>query len=298
MARVSMPRALDLESAHSAWMLPARLTTAEKRTLDLVGDWPWLRPGHLAELLSVGRRRLTQLLSRLEELGLITRLTRAGSPRLALSDRGLAYLGRRDRTSVGIARKRWSPEPRGTGDPLDWRNIEGIRSRQLLRNLEHTESVHWFNALLARQAREQGSRLVQLDPPHRASRYFRSFERLRSIQPDAYALAETPSGEQALFLEWERRAVRPATMAARLAPYLRYYATGRPLEDHGLLPRVLVVFEDELAADHFPGIAADAVARAEVPLPLLVSDRTRLEEYGPLGRAWRSIEHGALCSLD
>jgi len=140
--------------------------------------------------------------------------------------------------------------------------------------------------------------LVQLDPPHRASRHFRSFERMRSIQPDAYALLETASGEQAYFLEWERRAVRPATMAARLAPYLRYYGSGRPLEDHGLLPRVLVVFEDELAPDHFLRIAADAVARAEVPLPLLVSDRRRLRKHGPLGRAWRSIEQRSPRGLD
>ena len=116
---------------------------------------------------------------------------------------------------------------------------------------------------------------------------------MRSIQPDAYALVETPEGERGFFLEWERRAVRLATMAARLAPYLRYYATGRPLEDHGLIPKVLVVFEDELAADHFLRIAADAVARAEVPLPLLVSDRLRLETYGPLGRAWRAVERNA-----
>ncbi|MXX48119.1 MAG: hypothetical protein F4W99_05350 [Chloroflexi bacterium] len=298
LVRVSLPEPLGPECDDASWMLPAALTTAEKRALDLIGDWPWLRPGHLAALLGVGRRRLTQLLARLDEMGLITRPTRAGAPRLALSDRGLAYHARRDRTSVGIARKRWSPEPRWPDDPFDWRNVPGSRSRQLLRNLEHTESVHWFNTLLAGQAREQGSRLLQLDPPHRASRYFRSFERMRSIQPDAYALLETPAGEQALFLEWERRAVRPATMAARLAPYLRYHATGRPVEDHGLLPRVLVVFEDELAADHFLRIAADAVARAEVPLPLLVSDRLRLEHHGPLGPAWRSIEHTAQRGLD
>lgn len=293
LSRVSLPETLDPHCAGSAWMLSAALTTAEKRTLDLIGDWPWLSPCHLAALLGVGRRRLTQLLSRLEEPGLITRHVRADSPRLALSDRGLAYLARRDRTSVGIARKRWSPERRDQRGSREWRNVCGIRSRQLLRNLEHTESVHRFNSLLARQAREQGARLVQLDPPHRASRYFRSFERLRSIQPDAYALLETPEGERGFFLEWERRAVRPATMAARLAPYLRYYASGRPLEDHGLLPRVMVVFEDDLAADHFLRVAADAVARAEVPLPLLVSDRSRIEEHGPLGRAWRAVERHA-----
>ena len=87
-------------------------------------------------------------------------------------------------------------------------------------------------------------------------------------------------------------------MAARLAPYLRYYATGRSLEDHGLLPRVLVVSEDELAADHFLRVAAEAIARAEVPLPLLVSDRPRLEAHGPLGPAWRSVERSTPESLD
>lgn len=290
LARVSLPEPLDPVVADSGWMLAAALSAAEKRALDLIGDWSWLRPRHLAALLGVGQRRLTQLLARLSELGLVVRVTRAGAPRLVLSDRGLAYIARRDRTSVGIARKRWSPEPRGERPPSDWRGVAGIRSRQLLRNLDHTESVHWFSALLAGQAREEGSRLIQLDPPHRASRYFRHGDRLRSIQPDAYAMLQTDSGERAFFLEWERRAVRPATMAARLAPYLRYYATGRPLEDHGLLPWVLVVFEDDLVADRFLRIAAEAVARAEVQLPLLVSDRRRIEAHGPLGRAWRSVE--------
>ena len=290
LARVSPPEPLEPRRTDSGWMLPAALTAADKRALDLIGDWPWLRRDHLAALLGVGQRRLTQLLAHLSELGLVVRVTRAGAPRLALSDRGLAYIARRDRTSVGIARKRWSPEGRGQHDPSDWRQVTGIRSRQLVRNLDHTESVHWFNALLARRSREDGSRLIQLDPPHRASRYFRLNERMRSVQPDAYSLLQTISGERAFFLEWERRAVRPATMTARLAPYLRYYATGRPLEDHGLRPRVLVVFEDELAADRFLRIAAEAVARAEVPMALLVSDRRRIEAHGPLGRAWRSVE--------
>ena len=41
--------------------------------------------------------------------------------------------------------------------------------------------------------------------------------------------------------------MRPVTMAARLAPYLRYYASARPTDDHGARPAVLLVFEDELA---------------------------------------------------
>ena len=39
-------------------------------------------------------------------------------------------------------------------------------------------------------------------------------------------------------------------MAARLAPYLRYYATSRPTDDHDAQTAVLVVFDDELAATH------------------------------------------------
>ena len=64
LSRVSLTEPLDPHGAGSAWMLPAALTTAEKRTLDLIGDWPWLKPGQLAAVLGVGRRRLTRLAQR------------------------------------------------------------------------------------------------------------------------------------------------------------------------------------------------------------------------------------------
>ena len=48
------------------------------------------------------------------------------------------------------------------------------------------------------------------------------------------------------------RAVRPVTMAARLGPYLRYYSSHRPTDDHGAQPMVLIVFDDELAATPLP----------------------------------------------
>ena len=155
------------------------------------------------------KRRRSQLFCRLDELGLLTRVTQAGHPRLSLSDLGLAAIARRDRASVGIARKRWRAQPREASDPLDWRNVSGIRSRQLLRNLEHTAAVHWWGALLTSQARERSIQVLQLDPPHRASRYFRYQDRMRSIHPDAYALLRTAEGDRACFLEWERRAVPP-----------------------------------------------------------------------------------------
>ena len=90
------------------------------------------------------------------------------------------------------------------------------------------------------------------------------------------------------FLEWERRAVRPTTMAARLAPYLRYYSSHRPTDDHGAQPVVLVVFHDELPATHFLRVAEEEMDRAGVEVPLLVSQRTAIDGTGPLGQVWRA----------
>ena len=90
------------------------------------------------------------------------------------------------------------------------------------------------------------------------------------------------------FLEWERRAVRPVTMAARLAPYLRYYSSRRPTDDHGARPAVLVVFDDDLAATHFLRVAREEMDRTWVRVPLWVSHRAALDALDPLGRAWRS----------
>ncbi|MDE2892181.1 MAG: replication-relaxation family protein [Chloroflexota bacterium] len=289
------PDSLDIARDARApdWLLPARLKPAQKRTLDLVGDWPWIRPDHLSALLGVARRRVSKLTAKLERLDLLTAPRIDGKRRLVLTDRGLALLARRDRASVGAARKRWSAgliEPEG---PLEWRNLRGRRARQLLRNLTHTEAVHGFLAALADQGHANGWRVTQLDPPQRASRYFRFEDRLHSIQPDAFGMLRRDGREHPFFLEWERRAIRPSTMAAKLAPYLRYYGAKRPVEDHGAIPLVLVVFDDELAADHFLRVARERQERTDIRLPLWVSDRDAIARCGPLDCVWRSTDQVA-----
>ena len=79
-------------------------------------------------------------------------------------------------------------------------------------------------------------------------------------------------------------------MAARIAPYLRYYSSYRPTDDHGVQPSVLVVFEDEIAQTHFLRVAREEMERTGVQVPLRVSHRSLLERVGPLGRAWRTID--------
>ena len=264
------------------YLLPALLRPAEKRALDLLADWPWLGLRDLAGLLGVSRPRASQLTAALEGFGLVVRAPASGR-RLALTDLGLAMLARRDRAAVGGARKRWSAAPIDAGD---WRSVSGRRSRQLLRDMEHTTAVHGFIAALATQARDLGWEIDQLDPPIRASRYFRHFGGMRSVHPDAFGVLRRGEAAWPFFLEWERRAVRPGTMAARLAPYLRYYSSHRPTDDHGARPAVLIVFHEDLAATHFLRVALEEMVRTRTPLPLLVSHRGLLEREGPLGRAW------------
>ena len=285
-ARASLPADLDIEDGQD-WTLPAALTPAEKRALDLLADWPWLTPAHLGAIMGLRRSRLSEIVGRLTALDLALEAAAGGRRRLAVSDRGLAMLARRDRASVGGARKRWSAAPTKDGSPLGWRDVSGRRAGQLLRNVQHTAAVHGFVAALARQARSRSREILQLDPPRRASRYFRHADRLRSIHPDAFGVLRRGDATWAFFLEWERRAVRPVTMAARLAPYLRYYSSQRPTDDHGTRPDVLVVFDDDIAQTHFLRIAREETARAGVELPLLVSHRELVEREGPLGRAWR-----------
>ena len=267
---------------------PSLLKPAEKRALDLLSDWPWLEPAHLGQLMGVGRTRLYQVLERLRELGLVITTSAEGRRCLGLSDRGLAVPSRRGRTAVALARQRWSAAPVKPEVPFNWRNVHGSRSRQLLRNQDHTQAVHWFLAALANQARSQGWKAARFDPPQRASPFFRHDDRLHSVRPDAFGVLKREGKVRPFFLEWERRAVRPVTMAARIAPYLRYYAANRPLDDHGVIPTVMVVFDNDIAAGHFLRVAGDEMRRAGVRVPLWVSHRDALDRLGPLGKAWQS----------
>ena len=284
-ARASLPADLGDEAGEDR-MLPSTLKPVEKRAIDLVSDWPWIEPAHLGALMGLKRSRHSEVLLRLDALRLVVETLVGGRRHLAVTDRGLAMLARRDRASVGAARRRWSAEPLDDKAPLTWRNVTGRRSRQLLRNVEHTAAVHGFIAALARQARSRSREIAQLDPPRRASRYFRHADRMRSVQPDAFGVLRRGNTVRPFFLEWERRAVRPVTMAARLAPYLRYYSSHRPTDDHGAQPDVLVVFDDDIAQTHFLRVAREEMTRTGVTVPLLVSHRRLLEQEGPLGRVW------------
>ena len=270
-------------------LLPALLKPAEKRMLDCLADWPFITVKDLCGVLDLSDSRVWRLAARLEKLGLVSTVFLEGQRRLGLSRRGLALLARRDRVSASRAIQRWSVEPEHGESAATWREIPGVRSRPLARTIEHTQAVHRFMADLVRQVkRNPGHQVLQVSPPHHSTRYFPHRGRLRSIHPDGFGVVRVGARTIPFFLEWERRALHPSTMAARLAPYLRYYSSNKPLDDHGHRPLVLVVFDDYLAEGNFLGVARNEMERARVNVPLWVSYRELLERVGPLGTAWRS----------
>lgn len=82
LVRVSPPADKRSAGRPPDWMVPACLVPSEKRALDLIADWPWIRADHLAALLGVSRTRLRQLLRRPGESELIVRPILAGKLRL------------------------------------------------------------------------------------------------------------------------------------------------------------------------------------------------------------------------
>ncbi len=76
-------------------LLSAVLKPAEKRTLDVLADWPWITFSNLVGLLGVSAARTSQLTTPLVGAKLTCRVDVGGKERLALTDWGLALLAHR-----------------------------------------------------------------------------------------------------------------------------------------------------------------------------------------------------------
>ena len=185
--------------------------------------------------------------------------------RIVLTDRALTLLARRDRTSVGVAKRRWSVALEDAETPLEWRNLSGRRTRAAAEE----RRAHLRRPRLPCRADGAGPPPGVGDRPARPAQ--KSLPVTSGTTAGCAPSTPTPSASSPeddtrwpFFLEWERRAVRPSTMSARLAPYLRYFSSHRPTDDHGVRPAVLIVFDDDIAAHPLParGAGGDEGGRA------------------------------------
>ena len=240
--------------------------------------------------MGVGRRRVSQLTGSLRELVLITEPRVEGERRLVLTDRALAALARRDRASPADARRRWE---RGPESGRTNAAVAG-RARPPHAPAAAPHRPHSGRAPLRDGAGRAipSARLGSAPARPAAARLaLLAFGGRPALDPPGRVLllrAQASAGPYSLSGSGARSG--RGTMRSRLAPYLRYFATRRPTDDHGVRPELWVVFDDPLAADRFLAVARAELKRTRVELPLLVSDRERIADLGPLGAAWRGTQ--------
>ena len=297
-ARTSMPALPISDGANDHDLIATELTMPGRRLLDATYDWPLTSAARLGMLLDMTEVMMKKTRAQLVRRGLVCQVRIGGTPelrrrngtRLSLSADGLHYIARRDRRRVSELLGRWSITPDEAGDVrLDVQHyrLDGSKLRVLARELRHTDGVSGFLGTLAASCRGGDDwGLRQALPPHRWERWFRYDTGWRSIRPDATIELAHRGRRLSFLLEYEMRAIKPRTMAAKLRRYRRYFGAADTGADFdGRRPAALFVFADGATASRFCALAARTLRN---PLPLLVSSVEVLAETGPLGRAWRS----------
>ena len=268
--------------------LAVQLTRAEKEALDLLAAWPLCTTDQLAGLMGgVTRRRANQVLSSLSQQSLVRSdacpLPRHGGQRHVLTNDGLTYLARRDRAALRMILGRWSARKRRPRNGKV-RAYAGSALRTIASQMEHHDALTGFAAALtAEAARSQDYGVLDLLPTSRSSIGYRYDWTTYVVHPDASFTLDLRDGYRYCLLEFERRAITPKRVRARLENYRRYFASGWPVRDHGgQLPLVLFVFQTPDAEDAFLRVAARFNR-----VPLFSSNLQTLTERGVLGDAWR-----------
>ena len=221
--------------------LAVQLTRAEKDALNLLAAWPLCNTEQFMGLMGgVTRRRANQVIQSQTSRSLI----RTREQRHFLTDEGLCYLAHRDRAAVKMALGCWSALLRRTRNS-DTPVYRGIALRTMASQLHRQDAITGFGAAMsAETARSQDYELLELLPTSRSSIGYHYHGADYVVHPDATFLLCYRVHCRPYFLEFERRAITPKRVRARLKNYRRYFASGWPGRDHGgQLPLVLFLFE-------------------------------------------------------
>ena len=272
--RASMPEPLEqLTSAISV-----QLTAAEKQALDLLASWPLCTKRQLSDLMGgVTRRRVNQVLLSLTRRSLV----RNEKQRYVLTDDGLRYLARRDRASVGMTLRRWSAHRKG--DNGGAATYHGTSLRTEASQMDHHDAVTSFAATItAEVARSEAYEVLDLQPTSRSTIGYKYNDINYVLHPDAAFILGRWGYTRDCLLEFERRAITPKRIRARLTNYRRYFRSGWSERDHGgYAPLVLFVFATTKSERAFLRFIDDANTPA-----LLTSTNELIAHRGVLGDVW------------
>ena len=260
--------------------LSVQLTAAEKQALDLLASWPLCTNERLSGFMGgVTRRRVNQILHPLKSRSLVT----AEGIRCVLTDDGRRYLARRNRASLNMVLRRWSARRRrsyGGSTPT----YHGTFLRTIASQLDHHDAVTSFAATITAEAVRSDAYVVfDLQPTSRSTIGYTYNDTNYVVHPDAAFVLGRWGYTRHCLLEFERRAITPKRIRARLTNYRRYFRSGWPHRDHGGHdPLVLFVFETSQSEECLP-----THRRRNSRLPsLLTSNNELINERGVLGDVW------------
>ena len=261
--------------------LSVQLTATEKQALDLLAAWPLCTKEQLAGLMGgVTRRRVNQILRSLTNRSLVETEGR----RHVLTDDGLRYLARRDRASVSMVLRRWSAE-RHNADNGGAATYRGPSLRTIASQMDHHDAVASFAAAItAETAHSETYEILDLQPTSRSTIGYKYKDTNYVLHPDAAFLLGRWGYTRHCLLEFERRAITPKRIRARLTNYRRYFRSGWAVRDHGeYSPLVLFVFENANSERAFLRVAAGV----DIPT-MLTSNNDLINQRGVLGEVWRT----------
>ena len=305
MQRLTMPSENLTDDADELDMATTSLRVPARRVLRLLWDYPFVRVSQLEAIAGVSAGHLRRAVGLLSRLGLAHHLRIGRTPaqrhanesRLCLSEDGLRYLSRVDRSSLSDMTRHWRVTPHPGGDEafrVPRHLIEGRKGRVLLKERRHTDGVYTFVSLLAASCRDRRNwELIQLLPAHGWEKRYRYGRRRsrnypdiwRSIKPDATMMLRHGDQDISLVLEFERSATVPARIGPKLERYRNYYSsqdTARDFPDGR--PGVLFVFDKREDASRFAVYASRDGGRT---MPMLVSSLEDLRAGGIFGRSWQ-----------
>ena len=255
--------------------LSLTLGRAEKRVLDLLAGWPFCSVEQLAGLMEgVSKRQANHVLRSLRDQGFVQHEELG----YVLSDKGITYLARRDRTSLGPTLDRWTPL-------RDEQGYIGSALQTMANQHRHQAGITEFCAMLsAEAAHSRDHEILDLLPTHRSQISYEHRGARYMLYPDASFQLGAGDDWHWRLLEFERRATTPKRVPERLRAYRRYFQSDFVLPDHnGQLPLVLFVFESGQAETTFLD-----TAEGVNPVPFLCSNLDALRQHGILGRSWRA----------
>ena len=183
--RRTMPSADISGDANELDLVASDLSTPSRALLRLLYDWPFIRVSQMQRMTGFSEGHLGRVKGQLSQAGLLHHLRIGRTPkqrhanetRLSLSESGLLYLTRKDRSSDDLARKHWLVKPCVEGDEqyrIPHFQVTGTMGGTLLREIRHTDGVYAFISLLMSSCKASIVwDLVQALPAHRWERHYK-----------------------------------------------------------------------------------------------------------------------------